>query len=78
MQSYHDDPLNWEYHLYAIVGYYGNHYMSYICIKGTWYLWEDEKQKEIGTFQDMQKIMEKGKTMPYLVFYKKKLVFVSV
>lgn len=71
-----DDPLNWEYHLYAIVGYYGNHYMSYIWRNAKWYLCEDEKQKLIGTFEEMQETMEKGKTIPYLIFYEKRALSV--
>lgn len=60
-----------KYTFYAFVGYYGYHFMAFINMESNWYLWEDTKKKLIGTFEEMQKEVEKRKVIPYLAFYQK-------
>lgn len=54
MTSSMDDPQNAEFNLYAFVGYYGNHYMSFVNFDNSWYLCEDTKTKILGSFNDMR------------------------
>lgn len=54
MSSSVDDPQNTEFSLYAFVGYYGNHYMSFVKSNDLWYLCEDTKMKILGSFSDMR------------------------
>ena len=66
---------NEDFKLFAILGYYGHHYMSFVRGKNSegeqnYFLWEDAKIKCIGSFDALMNYLEKSKVIPYIVFYK--------
>ena len=66
---------NEEFKLFAILGYYGHHYMSFVRGKNSegeqnYFLCEDAKIKRIGSFDALMDYLEKSKVIPYIVFYK--------
>ena len=66
---------NEDFKLFAILGYYGHHYMSFVRGKNSegeqnYFLWEDAKIKRIGSFDALMNYLEKSKVIPYIVFYK--------
>ena len=65
---------NEEFKLFAILGYYGHHYMSFVRGKNSegeqnYFLCEDDKIKCIGSFDALMDYLEKSKVIPYIVFY---------
>ena len=62
-----------NYAIYAIVGYYGYHYMAWIDYKhkGEWFFCEDSKIAFVGDFKAMTKDLEARKVIPYIVFYRR-------
>jgi len=69
----------WKYKIYAIVGYYGFHYMAWLDYEqdGEWYFCEDTKVTKLGSFTDMQLDIEAKKVIPYIVLYRKMVGFFS-
>ena len=65
---------NEEFKLFAILGYYDHHYMSFVRGENSegeqnYFLCEDAKIKRIGSFDALMKYLEKSKVIPYIVFY---------
>ena len=61
---------NFKCHLYAIIAYYGKHYLSFIKSE-KWYIWDDSKVKELPEDMSLKDYFKKHKLIPYVVYYGK-------
>jgi hypothetical protein len=62
-----------NYTIYAVVGYYGYHYMAWIdySTKEEWFLCEDSNISFVGDFKEMIHDLETRKVIPYIVIYRR-------
>lgn len=62
-----------NYAIYAIIGYYGYHYMAWLDYsnKDEWFFCEDTKISFVGDFDEVKLDIEKRKVIPYIVIYRR-------
>ena len=62
-------PLDYNWKLTSVIGYYGHHYIAFIRWNSEWYICEDSSTKLLGNASDLFDYFENFKILPYLVFY---------